>query len=80
MSFLKRRVKKDLGFQIQGLQPKTEIKHGFTKYRVRLRVYEAKCTGEMKPGRFSWVHPKQLFRLPLPRPHQKIAKVIQKNA
>ena len=78
--FLKQKVKKDLGFRIQGLQPKTEIKHGFTKYQVRLRVYEAQCTGKMKPGRFSWVHPKQLSRLPLPRPHQKIAKVIQENA
>ena len=88
--FLKQRVKKDFGFQLQGLQPKIEIKHGFTKYRVRLRVYEAKCTGETKlnqkgsdPGSdpfWCWIDPKELSQLPLPRPHQKIAKAIQKNA
>ena len=85
--FLKEKVKKELGLNIQGLKSKLEVRHGFTKYRVRLRVYEGRCRGgvtppckgaETAPLR-SWIHPKQLSRLPLPRPHQKIAKAIQEN-
>jgi len=38
--FLQKKIDSDLGLKIGNLKQRLELKHGFTKYRVRLRVYE----------------------------------------
>ena len=66
------------------LRPKWVIHHGFTKYRVRLEVYEATQLQEEKtrsPGsgfrrRSCWVKPGNLTRLAFPSPHQKIVRSL----
>lgn len=76
--FVRKRAREELGVRIQKLKPRMEIKHGFTKYRVRLRVYE----GEAFSGRknLQWIAPQKIARLPLPRPHQKIFHGITSHA
>lgn len=76
-AFLEERVQKDLGIQLDRVRPTMELEHGFTKYRVRLRVYEGKTL--RSPRQLSWVEPQNLKHLPLPRPHQKIAQRIQNH-
>ena len=93
--FLQERVREDLGFEIEKARSKLQIKHGFTKYQVRLRVYEG-----MKPYRkgrlrtcpsteagtckrrpyMRWFTPQKFSHLALPSPHQKIARAIQAHA
>ena len=89
-TFLAEKVKRELGITVDKFQPKMEIKHGFTKYRISLRTYEGKTRSFAKPPsgrRFAqdderrsvtrqWVNPKNLFRLPCPSAHQKIAEAI----
>jgi A/G-specific adenine glycosylase len=75
--FLKERVGRDLKVSLRTLNPRAELKHGFTKYRVRLRVYEGEVLSS--PRKLSWVRPENLARLPLPRPHQKIADFVRQN-
>ena len=79
-SFLQKRIRMELKTTVEALKPRMEIEHGFTKYRVRLRVYEGNCGRSSASPRHVWIEPKKLFRLPLPSPHQKIAEAIQKNA
>ncbi|MBI4115260.1 MAG: A/G-specific adenine glycosylase [Candidatus Omnitrophica bacterium] len=76
-NFLKNRVRKKLGIKIDEWRPRAEFRHGFTKYHVRLRVYEGRTSVGQK-GR-TWVKPENLSRFPLPSPHQKIAKLIQNH-
>lgn len=129
---LKDNLRKEFGLEARHLIPRFTVKHGFTKYRIRLRVYEGKSTlptsviasamfgksirhaerseasrksgilrpsgpqndGVEIPHEFiehstrnsvrqttrraitKWVLPSQLARLPLPAPHQKIAKAV----
>lgn len=88
VEFLKRRIRSELKVQAAGLKPRMEIRHGFTKYRVRLRVFESVGAdlGVRPPGRHRgrplhmWVRPEKLSRLPLPSPHQKIVQFIQAHA
>lgn len=75
--FLEEKIRKELGLRIEEFRKKTKIEHGFTKYRVRLQVYEGKGRGE---GKGQWVEPKRLSSLPLPRPHQRIAQQITNHA
>lgn len=85
--FIKKQMRTEFETQIGNLKPRTQIEHGFTKYRVRLRVYEGQVgatprgcpvqDGHGGPSLQRWIHPKKLSALPLPRPHQKIAKLIQ---
>lgn len=97
--FLEARLKEDFGIRVENLKPRAELKHGFTKYQVRLRVYEGKIqfpdgwadlrvhpqpriTGRHR-GRslqYGWVPPQKISDLPLPSPHQKIARLIQRDA
>lgn len=76
--FVRKKIREELGVRIQKLKPRMEIEHGFTKYRVRLRVYE----GEAFSGRknLQWIAPQKVARLPLPRPHQKIFHGITSHA
>ena len=88
--FLEKKVREELGIRIQGLRSRTKIEHGFTKYRVELHVYEGEenrdgsiFTNKTKNRTVSllrWVHPGNLSHLPLPRPHQKIAREIANHA
>ena len=80
--FIKKQMKTDFKTQIENLKPRTQIEHGFTKYRVRLRVYEGQTKEVItnlprSDRRGTWMDPKKLITLPLPRPHQKIAKLLQ---
>ena len=77
-AFLQEKVREDLGFEIQSLRPKTQIKHGFTKYQVRLRVYQGnQKRSDPFQAPYRWVRPHEILRLALPSPHQKIAREIQ---
>lgn len=79
--FLKEKVQQERGVEIRRLRPKAEIEHGFTKYRVRLRVYEGEALSHNGlPAMTRWIKPEKLALLPLPRPHQKIAALIQNHA
>lgn len=86
--FIKKQMKAEYKTRIQNLKARTEIQHGFTKYKVRLRVYEGHCRGgscarldtilgTYKRRPYRWVRLQQLSSLPLPRPHQKIARLLQ---
>ena len=86
-TFLEEEVRKDLGVRIQALEPRMELEHGFTKYRVHLRVYEGEAapSPSLSPLRGAgrvrgWVKPERLTALPLPRPHQRIAQEIANHA
>lgn len=87
--FLEERVRKDLGLRIRALKPKMELEHGFTKYRIRLKVFEGKVAlvdsvitrKPLDGGAMArWVDYQKISRLPLPRPHQKIAQGIENHA
>jgi len=79
--FLKAKARQEFGTYLQAVKPRMEIEHGFTKYRVRLRVYEGKAVGTYcNTSLQRWCHPKDLTHLPLPSPHQKIAESIQDHA
>ncbi len=70
------------------LQHRMTVHHGFTKYRIRLDVYEYPSTGAgrnpikswdklfPKPARAEqkWVKQDQLSKLAFPSPHQKIVR------
>ncbi len=78
--FLRKKTK-DLGIQIDEFRPKTEIKHGFTKYRIRLRVFEGEALSHNGfPPLMRWIRPEKLQGLPFPSPHQKIAALIGNHA
>ena len=85
--FLQEKIKREFGIKAGNLIKKQEIIHGFTKYRVRLQVYETKVGARRavplqsdRPSTFNtmtrWVSPQKLPRLALPRPHQKIAQSL----
>lgn len=78
--FLEEKVKSDLGLRIKNWRSRTEIKHGFTKYDVRLRVFEGNTTQMATQHNMKWLKPNRLSMFPLPSPHQKIAREIQTNA
>lgn len=89
--FLKDKLRRELGIRVNDLKPKTELIHGYTKYRVRLRVFDGKVLGRRDtvtapkeggetPPLQVWIKPKNFSRLPLPSPHQKIARLIQSHA
>lgn len=89
--FLRKKAGGELGLQVENLRPRFSIEHGFTKYRVHLEVYEGSAVrgggSDFNPqGKngtapfYSWVNPSRLARLPLPAPHQKIARQIQAHA
>ncbi len=42
--FLKNRLRRELGIRVTRLRPKMTVEHGFTKYRVRLEVYEGRVS------------------------------------
>ena len=82
---LKDCLRDEFGLAVEELTPRLVVKHGFTKYRVQLRTYDARVA----QGPFvildnsklltRWVNPSRFPRLPLPRPHQKIAKHLLKG-
>ncbi len=93
LTFLAERTKKELGLEVGDWRARPEIRHGFTKYNVRLKVYEGSvlgrgCRGGINPAQrrdklrpyVRWVQSQNISRLPLPRPHQKIAALIQNHA
>ncbi len=97
LEFLTGQVRKDFGIEIKDWRNHSEIRHGFTKYDVRLQVYEGTVFARSSEGatkqsrqiaspRFAglamtrWTPPQKLSSLALPRPHQKIAELIQSHA
>lgn len=67
---------KETKLKIGHLTPRMNVKHGFTKYRINLSVYEAneKPGAWIKKGTHKWVTLKSLSALAFPAPHQKIVK------
>lgn len=90
--FLSENIEKDFGLRVKGWEPRLEVKHGFTKYRVHLTVYEGGVIGSSKAivspvkvlrrgeALTRWLKPRTFDRLPFPSPHQKIAELLQSNA
>jgi A/G-specific adenine glycosylase len=65
-----------LKLRAEDMRRRITIYHGFTKYRVRLDVYESQVTGHRSQveKHSRWVSMKQLRTLAFPSPHQKIVK------
>ncbi len=76
--FLKNRIRREFGVGVVNLRPWTDLKHGFTRYKVRLRVFEGEVHSQN--GRLRWIEAGSLSRFPLPRPHQRIAQLVQTDA
>lgn len=75
---IRKRAEKNLGVRLDGIKKRMEVRYGFTNYRVRLGVYEAKAISEKI--RHVWIPPDRLIRFALPSPHRKIAREIQSHA
>lgn len=84
-------TKKDLLFSSslseEDIVPFALIKHGFTKYRITLRVYESSQACEPRKlavsegGEDRWIPIDELSNYALPSPHKKIQKeVLQRYA
>ena len=76
--FLQNKMVQELGIRTGKLNSRAELQHAFTKYRVRLRVYEGEARSVRQ--KLTWVEPGKISGLPLPRPHQRIAEMIQNHA
>ena len=81
-----------MGAETAPLQHRLTVNHGFTKYRVRLEVFECAARGRKyffgtSPKKIlpssrlirRWIKFSDLSSLPLPSPHRKIAEEILKN-
>lgn len=82
--FLQEKAREDFKIEFKRLRRGMMIKHGFTKYRVKLHVYDGETLSAPAViaglAMTRWVTPRRLARLPLPAPHQKIARQIQTHA
>jgi A/G-specific adenine glycosylase len=71
---------KETGLEKSNLTHRLTIKHGFTKYRINLEVYECESTPlkikDSSPEK--WVSVAQLEKHAFPSPHQKIVKSLCK--
>ncbi len=82
----KKSMLKEAGCDARGLKRRMTVKHGFTKYRVELQVYEFTAPKKVSEktqndGRArKWVEIKNLSRIALPSPHQKIARELLADA
>ena len=68
-----------LPLQISALHALGQVTHALTHRRYRFDVYRCQCAGDLRlsdrPRR--WTSLLDLDRFPLPRPHLKIAKILQ---
>jgi adenine-specific DNA glycosylase len=48
------------------------IRHNYTKYLIRLEVYQTAAGFSINPLPGKWISIERLATLPLPSPHQKI--------
>jgi adenine-specific DNA glycosylase len=69
----------------QNLRPRLTLRHGFTRYQIRLEVYETiPSRRETVPSTVckkmcQWIHISKLSDYPFPSPHQKIANVLSEE-
>lgn len=73
---------KETGFKEKDLSRRMTVKHGFTKYRITLQVYESSLKSNRKAfgdERHQWIAVSSIKNLPFPAPHQKIVSEILKN-
>lgn len=75
----------NLGTDTKNLKHRLTIHHGFTKYHIRLDVYQWKCSSRSAGGaevfeNIRWVKIKDLGKFAFPSPHQKIVKELVENA
>ncbi len=92
---VREKAREHWGIRLNGLKKRMEIRHGFTKYRVRLGVYESRVVIASPEGAKQskllrrpngllamtrWYAPQKLANLPLPTPHQKIAGWVKNHA
>lgn len=68
------------------LKHRMTVKHGFTKYRIKLQVFERIVKNKKTMPKAScalqgrWVHSSELSKYAFPSPHQKIVREILQNA
>jgi len=70
------------GLKTKDLKHRMTLHHGFTKYQVRLKVFEGSLPlpdSFSSPIQGQWVRMKDLKRLAFPSPHQKIVQELVKN-
>jgi A/G-specific adenine glycosylase len=63
----------EMGCQKSDLNHRMTVKHGFTKYRIALEVYEHPGTPAVSLPAAKWVRVSELSKYAFPSPHQKIA-------
>lgn len=72
------------GLKEKQLTPRLTVKHGFTKYRINLNVYETENrirknglkVSDSAESSERWCSPKELKELAMPSPHQKIVREL----
>ena len=73
-------LEKQFCISLKGQKPRLSFKHGFTKYSVTLKVYDASFQGPgLRSARAHWIRPASLSQYAFPSPHQKIAKSLLKH-
>ncbi len=58
---------------------KMTLFHGFTKYKVRLDVYESLEKPFLPDGDFKWARVRDLEQIAFPSPHKKISQAVLKS-
>lgn len=73
-----KRMLDDTGSRRSDFIKRMTVKHGFTKYRVHLDVFESSSDGRKIP-QTRWVDIQALEKLALPSPHRKISNFLAEN-
>ncbi len=86
----KKMMIKDLGTDLKNSKHRLTIHHGFTRYQIRLDVYEKQLTHRYFSrevrinfrafSRSRWVKVRDLAKFAFPSPHQKIVKELMDHA
>jgi len=85
-ALLVEKLRKNLDIYCKDLRHRMDIEHGFTKYRVRLSVFEGRDGFQTRSrtrraqSTLRWIKPEKISALPFPSPHQKIAQEILNRA
>lgn len=72
----KKSMVKETGLSNDLLKRRLTVRHGFTKYRIELEVFESTGPWILAPGPSKWVSVSKLSEFAFPSPHQKIVKEI----
>jgi A/G-specific adenine glycosylase len=72
-------VLEKFGLSDKSAKHKLTVLHGFTKYQVKLDVYESSGSLAMPAGEFRWARVKELEEIAFPSPHKKISLAVMKD-